>query len=138
MAKKKVDAILELPGSWGNLNIGDETARLGATVARAALSVTQADKNLCCKRLAGTIIARAGDGNADQSSLPGADADETITAIFDVKSFGVSRKNISFGLTVSLGSIEIEVLAKFAKRQGQFWVQDISDIPEDEANGGDE
>lgn len=126
---------LTLPVAWGNVNIGDETANLGAVVLRSNLSVAQADKSLCGKRLLGTIVARAGDGaQADQGSLPGAEgADEAMTAAFDVKRYGVSRKTISFGLTLSLGSIDIEVLAKFAKRNGLLCVDSIGEIPEEES-----
>src|SRR5262245_62146532 len=95
VGKKK---LMELPVQYGNVNIGDKTARIGCNVKRPTLTPTIADKNLCDKRLTAKILART-SGGADQESIPGMDQDVNVEAVFDCKGFGVSKKAISFGLT---------------------------------------
>jgi hypothetical protein len=58
--------------------------------------------------------------------------------VADVKSIGVGVKNISFGLTFALESVDVETLAHFAKREGIVTVLEAEDIPEDEAEEGGE
>lgn len=139
MAKKKIEYLMELPVSYGNLSIGDKTARLGIVVGRPALSLTAADKNLCDRRVVGRILVRAGDGGPEQGSIPGLEGnDDEVKAVFDVKGFSVSKKAISFGLTMQIESIAIETLSHFAKRKGMLYVEEIGDIPEGEAEGDDD
>lgn len=131
MARKRTAAVvLEIPVLYGNLNIGDETARLGIRVDRKKLKLTDADRHLCGKRLKGTIEADAGNANPEQPAI--FQAGVSVTAVFDVNGFGVTRKAITTGLTVKLGSMNIEDLAHFAKRAGRFLVESIGDIPEEE------
>lgn len=132
---KKAEAILEIPVAYGNVNIGMETCRLGIKVERSKLSISAADRNLCGKRLVGTVLARAGEAQAEQGSLPSMeDADVSFQAAFDVKSFGVTRKNISAGLTFALASVDVEKLSHFAGRNGTFTVTEIAEIPEGETD----
>jgi hypothetical protein len=138
MAKKKEEYVLELDVKYGNVNIGMDTCRLGITIERSKLSISQADRNLCGKRLVGMILARAGEAQAGQDSLPGIDADVSIDAAFDVKSFGVTRRNISAGLTFALASVNVETLSHFAGRQGTFSVTGIGDIPKEDEGEGEE
>lgn len=135
MAKKKAAAVMELPVAWGNLNVGDTTCRLGVSISRANLTVAEADKHLCEKRLTGRILARANGARADQPSLPGADDDTELKGSFDVKGFSATGKAISTGLTFMLSQIEVETLARFARREGMLTVNDIEDLPEESANG---
>ena len=91
MAKTKTAAAsTDIAVAYGNVSIGDETARIGVNISRGQMSLAQMDKNFCGKRLTGTILARS-TGQAEQQSLPGVDSDLTITAVFDVKSFSVKR-----------------------------------------------
>jgi hypothetical protein len=140
MAKKieAPSAILDIPVAFGNVNVGDTTARLGCSSGRGTggLTITQADRNLCGKRLKAKILART-SGGSDQGSLPGAEADPEIEAVFDVKSFNVSGKHIGFGLTVQINSINISTLTHFAKREGRLAISEIADIPEDQKGGDD-
>lgn len=123
--------------AFGNVNIGDKTCRLGFTVPRDVLSIGMADDSLCDRRLTGRIVARS-TGGSDQQSLPGVDADTTITGTFDVKGFSVTRKTISAGLTFALASIDVESLAHFAKRSGQVIITEVADLPtEDKSATGD-
>lgn len=138
MDKKKqveVDAVLDLAVSYGNVNIGDKTARIGITVARSVLKVTVADKQLCEKRLAGCMVAKR--GNPDQPTFNGMEDDLELTVMFDVKGFNVSADHISFGLTFALKSVDVQTLAQFAKREGQLIITSIEAIPEDEDDGGE-
>lgn len=130
MAKSK--ALFYLAVTWGNVNIGEKTARVGAVVKRPTLTPTIADRNLCDRRLIGKIMARAADAQSEQGSLPGAEGNDVeVKGVFDCKGFNVSKKNISFGLTFSLADIQIEDLAHFAKRSGILTIDEIDDIPEE-------
>lgn len=131
MAKKK-EAVLELPVSYSNVNIGDKTARVGVKVHRANLRPTQADTQLCGKRLTGRLLARAAGAQAEQQSLPGADQDVQLEGTFDVMGFTVTPKTIGFGCTFSLESIDIEKMAHFAKREGMLYIDTVAEIPEEE------
>lgn len=139
MAKKKPesDALLELPVSFGNLNVGDETARLGVSVSRGALTVSQADKHLCGKRLTGEILARTNGAQADQGALPGLVDDITVEGVFDVGGFTASPKKIGFGLTFLLSASDVTQLARFARREGRVTITGIENIPDDEADDGE-
>lgn len=134
MAKKKGKSyVMELAVTFGNVNIGDKTARIGATCGRPALSLTQADKNLCDRRLIGSIVKLAGNGEPDQNTIPGLDGNEwEVEGAFDVKGFNVSKKAISFGLTFAIESIKVEDLAHFAKAKGVIRIDEIGEIPEEE------
>jgi hypothetical protein len=43
--------VLEIPVKYGNVNLGDETGRLGCSASRGNLTVAKADRNLVGKRL---------------------------------------------------------------------------------------
>lgn len=131
MAKKKQDTLLELGVVYGNLSVGDETARLAVSVERKRLKLTEADRFLCSKRITASITSTAGNDNPDQPSLM--DVGEEIVAVWDTHSFGVNLKRISFGLTCKIGSIDITKLTHFAKRAGVVKILDIGDIPEEES-----
>ena len=132
MAKTKTaPAATDIAVAYGNVSIGDETARIGVSISRGQMSLAAMDKNFCGKRLTGTILARS-TGGAEQQSLPGADSDLTITAVFDVKSFSVKRKSFGTGLTFALSGIDASTLAGFAKREGMLRIDQIDDIPDRE------
>jgi len=131
MAKKKpVPAnVLELPVEYGQVSIGDKTTRIGVNVDRSELKVSDADKQLCEKRLTGRIITRP-PGNPEQGTLPGVDLETHLAGVFDVKGFSVTSDKISFGLTFALASIDVSVLAHFAKRSGRLIVEAVEALPE--------
>lgn len=131
MAKIKTAVALEIPVFYGNVNIGDATARLGVSIDRRRMSLAQADKFLCGRRLTGTILARS-SGGAEQQSLPGADDDTTIEGTFDAKSFSVKRKSILAGLTFSLADISVSDLGRFAQREGVLTIAEFADLPDKE------
>lgn len=150
MAKKKKAAAAEaemsvsetLPVQFGNVSIGEKTCRVGITIDRRNLGLGAADRTLCGKRLAGSILARA-NGGPDQESLPGADDDIELAGIYDVKAFSVTAKALSCGLTFSLESIDLTKLGHFAKRSGLLKITSIGKIPadapkDDPADGDDD
>lgn len=137
--KKAASSVIDVPVSFGGVSIGDKTARLGVSVDRNDLTLAQADKNLCGRRLTGTVVAKPPGDNADQGALPGLEDDTTLQGVFDVKRFGVDESAISFGLTFAVKGLDVASLAHFAKRNGRFQVFEVEAIP-DEANeeGSDE
>jgi hypothetical protein len=137
MAKKK-ELLLDIPVAFGNVSIGDLTARLGVTIDRGSLTVSKADKDLCCRRLTGKIIARPNGVKGDQDPLPGVGDDFELKGIFDVKGFSTTGKKIGVGLTFSLDGIDVSNLAHFAKREGMLQVDGIEDLPEDSSSDTDD
>lgn len=138
----KQTAILELPVAFGNVNIGDATASVKISISRNNLKPAAADKHLCGMRLSGTIYAApsgVSTGNG-QKALPGADGDEEIAGIFDVKGFTVTPKKISAGLTFSLKDLDIGTLSHFAKRDGRMVINGVQKIEDEEESDeeGDE
>jgi len=143
MAKRKSRTsdngnVMDLIVGFGNVNIGDKTARIGITVDRGNLSVSQADQSLCGRRLTGTLIAQP-DGDAPgQETFPGMDSGNTeLNGSFDVKGFNVTAKNISFGLTFSLKDLEMELLGHFAKRNGRLNITEVAELPDEENENGE-
>lgn len=137
-------AVLELPVAYSNVSIGEKTCRVGIHISRGNLTLAQADKFFCDKRLVGRILARR-SGSASQESLPSMeDEDYELPGAFDVKGYSVSAKAFSCGLTFMKESIDVETLANFAKREGVFTVTETGTIPaespatEDDEADGDE
>lgn len=130
--------ILDLPVHFGNVNVGDATASVGVGVAREALPIGTADKQLVGRRLVGTIIGQPAGSGPDQGALKGMNDEIALTGTFDVKRIGVSRKKITCGLTFSLGDINVSELARFAKRAGHLKIESSAAIPEKEAEDEEE
>lgn len=137
MAKAKT-AVLDVPCYFGNVSVGDATARVGVQIDRKELTLAQADKNLCGRRLTCRIVARLGGGQSDQDSLPGAEDDPVMDGVCDVKSISAKPKSIGAGLTFSLEEVDPATLCRFAQRNGRLTVTEIADIPEGKAIGGDQ
>lgn len=117
------------------------TVRLGCKTGRGNLTLRQADEALCGKRLTVRLLARS-SGGSGQDSLPGMDQDITVRAVADVKGFGVTPKNFTFGLSFMVSDIGPEKLAlldQFPKRAGTITITGVEELPEDDKNGeGDE
>lgn len=126
--------VLAIPVTFQKLGIGTDTARIGCKVNRERLNLLDADGALCGKRLIGSIVQ--GEFDPLQSKLWD-DIEFKIDAAFDVKRFGVSPSEITFGLTFSLQSINAETLTHFANRAGGLIVQNVEAIP-DKAESSDE
>jgi hypothetical protein len=129
MATKKGKE-LDLQCAFGDVSIGDHTARVGVTVERSELTVSQADKSLCEKRLIGRITSKPADEHPDQQRFEGMESEDTLNGIFDVKQFSVTKKAVKFGMTFALKSIDIATLSRFAQRNGKLAIDSIDAIPE--------
>jgi hypothetical protein len=134
MAKKK-GPVLDVPCDFGGVSIGDESARIGVSISRGNLEITEADNQLTGRRLTGKIVVRSAR-NPDQAALPGLEGeDPELTAVFDCKGIRLTGKDIGCGLTFNLNGLDVATLAKFAKRSGQLTITDIQDLPEGSGNG---
>lgn len=130
MAKDKSKAMFEC--RYGNVNIGDKTASVGVTINRANLTVTQADKTFCMKRLKCKLLARSNGAQAAQESLPGVDDDYVLKGVADVGGFRAGGKEISMTFTFALNSIKVEELSHLAKREGKVTIEATEDLDEKE------
>lgn len=125
---------LDVQCEFGNLSVGDQTARLGVKIDRQILeSLDMADTMFGGVRLDGEIKL---NGSAQQT-LDGMEPEPVpeVSAVFDSKGFRVSDKSISLGLTFALSGLEIGVLQKFVKRFGRLTVDHqclLSDLEPEE------
>lgn len=117
-----------LPAEFQGVSFGDETARVGIRVSREKLTIEDADRLLCGKRVDCRIIVQPKDDDqAQQYSVDGIKF--TIEGSADVTQVAFSRKLIKFGLTFCLESINRGELSEFAKRQGRVEINATADIP---------
>jgi hypothetical protein len=130
MAKKNGSKLSVLV-QFGDVGIGQETARVGVTIDRSALDLMTADQCFCGKRLIGKIILGRKDDSDGQGKLI-EDTDYEVDGAFDVKGINVKPGKISAGLTFSLASINVSELAKFAKGSGRMVVNEVQELPEPE------
>jgi hypothetical protein len=130
---KTTTPCLDIPVSFGGVSIGDQTARIGVKISRECLNIDAADEALCGKRLVGKVVLGHNGDSAGQGKLFDG-ADHEISGAFDVKRFSVGPKEITAGLTFSLGSIDLSELGHFAKQSGRMLVESILAIPDDAAN----
>lgn len=126
---------MELNVEFGNVSVGDATARIGVKLVADAMDANEARRVFCGRQLWGRItLATALDEK--QERLPGMaeERPHEIEAAMDVKSVGMQPKHYSFGLTFSLGGqVDVSVLAQFAKRAGRLVIDEIKDLPEKSA-----
>lgn len=116
---------------FGNVNLGDSTARLGIEIARGDMEVDQALKLFCgsrCNVRIQMVGLSDGDGQ-EQLPMEGIEL-PTLDTVADIKSFGVKPKSITTGLTISLSEVKPEQLAPFAQQKGTLVVERVSAIPE--------
>lgn len=125
--KTKSTAVLDVPVAFGNVSIGDGTARLGIVIDREQLTVENADLMLCGRRLTGAVVVQPNGDSTDQTYLVDGIKHE-LRAVFDVKRIGVSPKEISTGLTFALKGLELAELGFFAKRSGRLVVDAVTEL----------
>lgn len=138
MGKKKGGGnVLDIPVEFGGVSIADATARLGIRIDRSVCSVKTADDVFCGHRLSGRVVLGGnGDGNGQKKFVD--DLDHQVGGVFDVKRFGANQKQIATGLTFSLADVDITELAKFSKGSGRLIIDNVAELPEDEAGDADE
>jgi len=121
---------------FGNVSIGDGTARIGIKIDRNDMELSEAEDTLCGRRITGSIKLVRTNEDPAQKPISGMEDDQhEIKGTFDVKAISVSPKRISAGLTFSLKSIPFEQLAFFAKRSGRLMVDNVAELEvEDEDN----
>lgn len=136
--KPKAKTVLDVPVAFGNVSIGDGTARLTMTIDRASMNIDAADEALCGRRLTGTVWLTQ-DGEDKGQQMLGDDMRRSVDGVFDVKGFRVTPKAISTGLTFSLRDVDVEELSHFAKKTGRFSVTGVTSLEiEDEEESEDE
>lgn len=123
---------------FGGVSLGKETCRVGVKLERSSITLQDADTFLCGMRLTGKLVVGGKQAAPGQTTLPGMeDAGHEVAGVFDVKRFGVSAKEITFGATFAMASVDPRDLAKLANSSGRLVVTDADVIPDDEA-GDDE
>lgn len=105
---------------FGTVGGGDEVARISFKVARERLSLEDADRLLCGKRIHGRISCRAEDEDGSQRKI-GAD-DPQIEGTFDCKNVKATPKFISGSLRFMIDEQVEAALLKLAKRHGQITI----------------
>jgi hypothetical protein len=142
MAKKaKEEMLLDLPVSFQGTSCGKKTARVGISIARGEIKITEADKTFCDRRLTVTIFADGKDDQRGQGRLAGMEDNLELVGVADVKSFSVHSETFTLGLTFN--RIEMEKVkaatgvsfADFASREGRLMIASVAEIPEAEKNG---
>lgn len=127
-------AALNVPVSFGGVNLGQETASIGIKIDRKHLTLNTADKAFSGHRLIGRIILGHFDDGPDTANNQASmfDSDCSVDGAFDVKRFGVNSVYFATGLTFSLADVDIEDLSHFSKGTGRLIVEEIADLPEPE------
>lgn len=135
--KKKV--LADLPVEFGGISLGKDTARIGVSIARSDLMLTNADELLVGHRLTCEITL---DGSEDTTSGQQRlvdDLDLRIDGIADCKGMRVTPDLIAAGLTMSLRDLVLEDFAKFSKGKGRLIISGVAKIEveqtEDDADG---
>lgn len=139
MAKKAAKNSLDFGVDFGQLSIGKTTANLGCKISRhgSNLSLTEAEKTFCERRLSCEIILKRPNEDDDQQKLID-DMDHQIDSICDVKRMGVKLDTYSIGLAMNINEVDVATLACFANRPGRLIVKEVTDIPDDSGAEDDE
>lgn len=135
--KKKTQKAAEvIRVKFGNVNLGDETARVGITIPRDKLTDEKAIQLLVARRLIGTIVVAEGDVDPRQKNFL-EDAAASVQGAFDTRALRIGLKEFGSGLTFALQDVEIEELAHFSKKSGFLWIDEAQEL-EVEPDGGDD
>jgi hypothetical protein len=137
MAKKTPDKKTEIiPVEYGNVNIGDQVARISLKIDRAKIDDTKALALLCARRLTGTITVANTDVDPRQKNFFDL-ATASIEGSFDTRRVSVGPNDFGTGVTVALAEIDVEELGKFAKKKGFLWIDAVEEIQVDEPEDGE-
>lgn len=121
----KTDFALNVLCKLNKVSIGDQTANLSLKIPRSdALTLDIADEYLCGRRLTGRVVTVREDEDARQTNFLEGER-HAVAAVFDVKSFRVSPKQISCGLTFALKEIDVTELAQLANQTARLLVEEV-------------
>lgn len=109
---KKTKHLLSIPVSFGNVSIGDATARISVKVSRERMELADADHYFTDRRLAVAIILGHQDDDPKQKTFD--DVDHKVAATADVKGFRTSSDEFSAGLTFGKKDVNVDELSGFA------------------------
>lgn len=133
----KVKDELDIPVVFGNLGVGEDTARLGLKVNRAKCTIKQAENYLCGARCEIKIKV---DPNADndtpgQTTFDGIEG-EALESVVDIKRYSAGPKGFTAGMTFNMAEIDVSQLAKFAGHSGRLVACRVGDagIDDDESD----
>lgn len=129
-------SVLDVPVEFGNVTLGDGTARLGIKISRDVLNINAADETLCERRLTGKVVLGHENDSPGQTTF--VNSDYVVEASFDTKRYSVGSKTIATGLTVNLKEIDVEDLSHFSKKKGRMVLTGIGAIPGGSTDEGDD
>ena len=133
--KPKTEDAMSVAVAFGGISIGEDTAKVGFSIDREAMTLEDAESNLCGKRITGRLVVVAGGDDPNQQPLPGmGDIKHELKAVFDVKGFRCTPKLFASGAVFQLSTIQVEELGHFAKKKGRLIVSTV----EEAADGGGE
>ena len=128
-AKKKSGKEIDVPVKFAKVSVGVGAVSIGITIDRSRMSLAQADRVLCGRRLTGKIEVLHEDEDADQTHLlDDMDVLHLVESVFDVKSFRANRKTIGATLSFSIGSSDVKEICEFAERSGRLSVDLIQAV----------
>ena len=138
MANNGEAKTLDIPVSFGDVGIGDGTARIGMQISRDNVSLSQADHMFGGARI--EIELRC-DPNAKadvdgQQVMDGVGV-EIINSVADAKSFRTSVKLFSSTLSFKYDDALVSTLAHFAKRSGRLIAKRVGDAGADETESAE-
>jgi len=138
-AKKAKSEVLNVAVQYGKVSIGEDTASISVAIDREAMNIVAADECLCGNRLIGRLLVMPKDEHPDQKQAFDKGNRFELAGVFDVKSFGVTRKRVSATLSFSLADIPTDKdLRKLAKKSGRLVVDLVGDLPDGEGEKEEE
>lgn len=135
ISSKQKGKATEIAVEFGNVNIGDETVKIGVKIEREKMPINEADHLFCGRRLTGSVQKGGYDDGDRQSKL--FQTDIQIEGTFDVHRFGVGPKFFTTGLTFKIGEIEVGEISQLAKGKGRLMIEECCEIPKNVAEPDD-
>jgi hypothetical protein len=114
---------------FGDVSIGEETSRVGLTISREFCNVVAADEIFVGHRLTGCITLSKKQDATDEKQETLLDTEYAVSGSFDVTRVGITRKNITTGITFSLNDIDVSDLSHFANKTGYLIVDGVGELP---------
>jgi hypothetical protein len=122
----------EIEVDFGNVSIGQETARIGVEIDRSKMSLGDADKFLSGSRLKVHLLATPKGELKGQKHFD--DMTETIEGEVDCKSFSVSADKFRTGFKFAAAALNLLTFVGFCKRPGKAFIEWIGDAADHDDN----